>query len=51
MDFLCECAHVCIHMGLCMPQHDWRLEDNFQLSVPSFYHVGPGDKTQVTKRP
>lgn len=35
------------HLTVCECMYPWRSEDNFQESVPSFYHVGPGDWTQV----
>lgn len=34
---MCACTTVSI----------WKSEDNFQRSVLSFYHIGPGDQTQV----
>lgn len=36
-------------MCACTMAHVWRSEDNLPELVPSSYHVGPGNETQVVR--
>jgi amino acid permease len=42
---VCLCVYVCVYTCHSMPE----TENNFQESVPSFYHIGFGDQTQVMR--
>lgn len=40
---------LCVHVWSRATVHLWTLEDNFQESVLSFYHVGPRNGTWVIR--
>lgn len=40
---------ACIYLCVCATAYIWTSDDNFQEPVFSFYHMGPGDRTQIAR--